>query len=146
MQNRFPSSVDPERHLPAELLKRASYDGRECAWRVADIPLVIEAARALNMVSIGGQLQFRFPNATCEVYSMEVQPFCQMAPRLSWNERVAESARFALRQFTDLLSRYDLVEEGRLMFPVVFRGEEQQGRNPRDGMWFVWYLNEPKSS
>jgi len=69
-----------------------------------------------------------------------------MPPGLSWGEQVAESAKFALRQFTDLLSRYDLLEEGRLIFPVCLREEEQQGRDPWDGMWFVWYLNEPKSS
>jgi hypothetical protein len=143
MENRLTS---PECYLPAHLLQRASWRGGEWAWRIADIPLIIWAARALNMVSLGGQLQFRFPGATCEVCSVEVQPFSQMAGGLSWTEQVAESAKVALRQFADLLSRYDFLQEGRLMFPVWFKREEQQGRDPRDGMWFVWYLNEPEAA
>jgi hypothetical protein len=139
-----PGPEDPERHLPPELLRRASYHGSEYAWRVEDIPLVIEAARAAGLVSVGGQLQFRFPGGVAEVWPMEVQPHSQMLAGLTWAEEVDESAKYALSQFRGLLARHDLLEEGRRLFPVVFRTQEQQGRNPRDDMWFVWYLNEHK--
>jgi hypothetical protein len=68
-----------------------------------------------------------------------------MAPGLAWDEQVAESARFVLRQFTDLLSRYGLVEEGRFMFPVVFRREVEQGRDPRFGISTNQSLREVQS-
>jgi hypothetical protein len=42
--------------LPPDLLARALLAGNEYAWPLADIPAVIEAARAANLVSVGGQL------------------------------------------------------------------------------------------
>jgi len=48
--------------LAVDLLARASLRGNEYAWPIADIPMVIDAARAANLVSIVGQLQFRLPD------------------------------------------------------------------------------------
>src|SRR5258708_4550498 len=63
----------PESRLPQHLIERASKRGRELAWSLDDIPEVIEAARDANLVSVGGQLQFRFQDGTtCECYWVEV--------------------------------------------------------------------------
>jgi hypothetical protein len=137
-----PRQDDPERHLPAELRERASQRGNEYGWRIEDIPVVIESARIAGLVSVGGQLQFRFQSGTCEVWSMEVQPHCQLPPDLAWDEEVEMAAKVAADQFRDLLSKFDLVQEGRKMFPVSFAAEEREGRNARAAMWFVWYLSE----
>jgi hypothetical protein len=63
------------RALPPDLLARASLSGNEYAWPVNEIPSVIEAARAANLVSIGGELQFRLPDGgVCECYWVYVYP------------------------------------------------------------------------
>jgi hypothetical protein len=64
-----------EVRLPAEILTKGSLRGGEYAWRVDDIPLVIDAAREAGLVSIGGQLQFRGPEFTCECYWVEVDTY-----------------------------------------------------------------------
>ena len=48
-----------ESKLPAEILAKADFRFNEYAWRVADLPAVIEAAKNLNLLNLGGQLQLR---------------------------------------------------------------------------------------
>ena len=79
--------------LPPVLLGRASLVGNEYAWRVDDIPNVIEAARAANLVSIGGQLQFRLPDGgTCECYWVQVDTYQSVDRALPWKVRVERTA------------------------------------------------------
>ena len=81
----------PERHLPHGLLGRASLAGNEYAWRVEDIPEVIEAARQAGLVGLGGQLPFRLPGpggGTCDCYWVEVNTFEETPPSLPWAQRV----------------------------------------------------------
>jgi hypothetical protein len=87
-----------ERHLPDKILKLASLRGNEYAWPINDIPLAIEAACQANLISIGGQLQFRLPDdTTCECYWVEVDTYKSVPESLSWNERVAQTAVVAAR-------------------------------------------------
>jgi hypothetical protein len=94
------------------MLERASLRSKEYACPVADIPLVIEAVRQANLINVGGQLQFRFADGTtCECYRVEVNS-CKTVPEsLSWEERVAQTATAALRDFA---------EEGRRSFGAAF--------------------------
>ena len=131
--------TSPERHLPKDLLDRASLRGKEYAWRVDDIPEVIEAARRAGLVSIGGQLQFRLPDGgICECYWVEVDTYRSVSKELPWTERVARTADVASADFTRLASEYDFLEEGRRAFRM---GQvEHRDESPAEMMWFVWYV------
>ncbi|HMS93983.1 MAG TPA: hypothetical protein PKA03_01945 [Tabrizicola sp.] len=132
-----------EESLPRELLRRASIRGHEYAWRVSDIPEVIEATKRAGRISVGGQLQFRFPNnVTCECYWVEVDTFKSVAADLARKELVIQSANAALSAFEDLKSRFDFVAEGRSSFRTVFEEFESTGEEPEDAMWFVWYVGD----
>jgi hypothetical protein len=139
------TGINPaERHLPKELIERASLRGNEYAWPVADIPLVIEAVRQARLINIGGQLQFRFADGTtCECYWVEVDTGKTVPESISWDERVAETATVALRDFATISSKYDFFEEGRRSFSAAFAEVERQGHDPRQTMCFVWYAAGP---
>jgi hypothetical protein len=93
------TDASSERRLPAEVLARAVMSGREYAWRVADIPMVTEAARKAELASIGGQLQFLIPTGgTCECYWVEVDPSKQLQEGLEWPSVVAKTHDIALRE------------------------------------------------
>ena len=49
--------------LPADILARADFRHNEYAWRVADLPDVVAAARDKNLRNLGGQLQIRTGDA-----------------------------------------------------------------------------------
>lgn len=137
--------MDTEHELPASLVKRASVRGKEYAWRLEDIPAVIEAARTAGLVSLGGQLQFRLPDGgTCECYWIEVDTLREDNKAATWKARVQLTAEVAQRQFSKLPSKDALVAEGRKAFAPYLAEAEEAGQSPHDLMWFVWYLeNRP---
>jgi hypothetical protein len=127
-----------EKTLPPDILKRARISGKEYAWRVDDIPSVIEAARAANLVNVGGQLQFWVPpSAICECYWVEVDTSKSVDGSLPWRERVEQTAAAAARDFETLKSRVDFAAEGRTFGAV--EGFFREGGSLADIMWFVWY-------
>jgi hypothetical protein len=129
----------PDHALPPEILQRASRAGNEYAWGVHDIPDVIEAARLSNLVSIGGQLQFRLPDgSTCECYWVDVDTYKSVDTTLPWQERVTRTAEVALRDFQALQARFDFISEGRGF--AALDALVAQGRDPADFICFVWYV------
>jgi hypothetical protein len=130
-----------ESALPPELFARASLAGNEYAWPVHDIPAVIEAARAANLISIGGQLQFRLPDGgICECYWVEVDTYRSVDKAHPWKERVERTADAAVRDFVALQVRFDFMAEGRKAFARYLDCLVADGRNPADSMCFVWHL------
>lgn len=134
----------PNNELPQDLLVRATLRGNEYAWSIQDIPKVIEAAKDGNLVSIGGQLQFRFPGGgTCECYWVEVDTYQSVPSDLPWAERVARTSEAALADFRELQSRHDFIAEGRAAFEEEFEKWEAKGGEPAEAMCFVWYVTTP---
>ncbi|TCV68627.1 hypothetical protein [Neorhizobium sp. S3-V5DH] len=130
----------PEISLPEKLRENGRLRGNEWAWPVCDIPAVIEAARLAGLVSIGGQLQFRFPEATCELYWIGVDTFPFISSDLAWRERVEKTAVVALSQFRALQKDCDFLAEGQSSFGQHLDSYRAGGGDPRDAMCFVWYL------
>ena len=115
--------------------------GNEYAWPIDAIPDVIEAGRSANLVSIGGQLQFRLTDGgTCECYWVDVDTYRSVANDLPWDERVQATAEEGLRQFAALQSRFDFEGEGRSSFAKDIADFEANGGNLAETMCFVWYL------
>jgi hypothetical protein len=135
------STQSAERHLPADVLARASLRGNEYAWSINDIPLVIDAARQENLVSIGGQLQFRLPDGgVCECYWVEIDTYRAVPKSLPWTDRVERSAAVAMKDFDDLRSRVDFMVEGRKAFAAHLDALIAGGLDPTDSICFVWYV------
>lgn len=127
--------------LPADLLARASLRGSEFAWPVDAIPEVIEAARRANLVSLGGQLQFRLPGGgTCECYWVQVDTYQSVNKTLPWPERVTQTAQISALDFADLQRTVDFLAAGREGFARHLDKEVAEGRDPQSSMCFVWYL------
>ena len=116
--------------LPADLLARATLRGDEHAWSVADIPKVIEAAQNANLVSIGGQLQFRLPDATCECYWVQVDTHRSVPKTLPWRERVKRTAEASAIAFAELCSNLDFLAAGREGFAEQLDTLLRTGRDP----------------
>ena len=131
----------PEERLPAAILQRSSLRGSEYAWRLSDIPDVIEAALAADLVSVGGQLQLRLPDGgTCECYWLEVDTGNAVEQGMTWSERVARTASEASKQFKELNDSRDLLSEAQAAFPSYAAALESEGLRVADALWFVWYV------
>ncbi|MEO0871329.1 MAG: hypothetical protein AAFY19_05115 [Pseudomonadota bacterium] len=140
--------MEPAKKLfPASLIERATLRGNEYAWRIEDIPTVIEAARAANLVNIGGQLQFRITNGgTCECYWVNVDTYKDVSKGLPWPERVTLTATSALRQFHRLVEKFDFIAEGRQAFAQHLLAFEAQGGDLNETLCFVWYVKSEQAA
>lgn len=136
-----------EQLLPTFLIERATLRGNEYAWRLGDIPTVIEAAREANLISVGGQLQFRIPDVgTCECYWIGVDTFKDVSEDLEWSKRVATTATSALSQFHRLVEECDFIAEGRKAFAQHLLAFEAQGGEIDDALCFVWYVESEQEA
>ena len=130
-----------ELYLPQELLQKANLRGKEYAWPIDLIPEVITAAQRANLLSIGGQLQFRFPDgSTCECYWVDVDTYKSVPSNILWKERVDLAAEFALRDFQTLKNTYDFLNEGREGFAKHIDAYLTSGGVLNEAMYFVWYV------
>lgn len=129
--------ANSELFLPHDLLERAFVRGNSYAWSIADVPLVLEAARKANLINLGGDLQFRFPEGICECYWVGLHGSGEVGDTsLSWNERVNISADSDLAEFRDLLAKFDFLEEGCNGYKELFENYMASGNDPSQIMCF----------
>jgi hypothetical protein len=130
----------PEMLLPADLHAAACRSGNEWGWTPDLIPRVINEAEKLDLLSVGGQLQFLLPAGTCECYWVSVDPLNDEPDGLSWRQRVKLAAERSREQFAALRASVDFLAEGRKAFGHHLSGFEAAGGDPADRMYFIWYL------
>jgi hypothetical protein len=118
--------------------------GGEYAWRVEDIPKVIEEARLASLINIGGTLQFYLADgSTCECYWVEANPGDPPAD-LDWQGMVHWSAEACRRRFGEITSTVDLVGAGRDEFGGPLKQLAMSGVDIAQFMCFVWDVCDQK--
>lgn len=137
---------DAERLLPKEILGQASLRENEYAWPIAEIPSVIDAARFSNLVSIGGQLQFRIPGGgTCECYWVQVDTYQDVSQDLPWDEQVNATAKSAHAQFQNLCRDFDFLAEITTGFAQHLESVDLKESKMFGALCFVWYVEGPET-
>ena len=125
-----------ESQLPAEMLERADVRSSEFAWKPSDIPAVIEAARAANLLNLGGDLQIRAPSGKWgEPTGVSVDTDGVPDDR-SWEARVDESAKVALANFEALEKECDFEAIAREAFPTLVAEVD----DPNEVIFFGWQV------
>jgi ABC-type amino acid transport substrate-binding protein len=127
--------------LPPEILAKADFRHNEYAWRIADLPEVIEAAKVMNLLNLGGQLQIRTPDAIGECDWIDID-VCKFLPEdLPWDARVRMAAQTALSDLEELKANTDFAQEISEAFPEPIAKFTQSGGKVEDAIWFVWYAD-----
>jgi hypothetical protein len=123
--------------LPSPILAKAALRGKEYAWAFADVETVIEAARSAGLATLGGQAQFRLPDATCEMYWREADA-SERRPSEPWLEFVCRSADEVLATFREKIKSVDYFAEAR-EWPLL-REKMKQGVNILASLCLVLYF------
>ncbi len=127
--------------LPADILAPADFRHNEYAWRVADLPDVIAAARDTNLRNLGGQLQIRTDEAIGECYWVAVDACQTISEALPWEVQVRMSADMALKNLAEISEEFDFAQELRDAFPEPVAAYEAAGHSLADAIWFAWYVD-----
>jgi hypothetical protein len=132
-----------ESKLPARIRENAVLSGLEFGWRRDDIFDAIEAASTVGLASLGGQVQFRFSDGTCEMYWLNFDPADRETgePWQAYVERSCSETAVALRK---LLATTDLLAEARRSFEFV-RIKEAEGLKLDEHLVFLCYFKSEDS-
>lgn len=128
--------------LSSEILQKATKRGNEYGWKLSDIPQVLLDAKNKKLANLGGQLQFRFPNATYELYWLDIDSGVK-GERESWEAWVIRSYETCLQSFEALIKKVDFVKEAENSFPQI-KEKVQTGINIRDFAVFILYFEDEK--
>jgi hypothetical protein len=96
--------------LPRELIDGGSLRGKEYAWDPSTFPHILARAETLGLACLGGQFQFRAPDATCEMYWLNADAADRL-PDEAWGSYVARSTAEVRSAFNMLLKSTDFVAE-----------------------------------
>tara|TARA_B110000879_G_scaffold93194_1_gene127530 strand:- start:184 stop:597 length:414 start_codon:yes stop_codon:yes gene_type:complete len=100
-----------EKYLPKEILQNAIVSGNEYGWKRTDFKNVIKKAVENDLGIIGGQVQFKFPDGTCELYWHKYDS-TEKQNGENWTEYCERTKKECLNQFDNLLSDSELVKDG----------------------------------
>lgn len=127
--------------LPAAILAKADFRHNEYAWRIDDLPEVIEAARAQGLRNIGGQLQLRTEDAIGECDWVQIDACQLIPPMLPWEAQVEMAANVALQDLAVLKAEFSFAREIKEAFPEAVERLLAAGGKIEDAIWFVWYAD-----
>src|SRR5262245_5816498 len=135
---------DSESKLPRAILARCVYStpGGEYAWRLEDIPAVIDAARDASLFNLGGTLQFYLPDGEiCEAYWVDVDVGDPPEKLATWEDKVDWAAMTARKRLREATDHAKLVQGGRDAFEQL-RALEEQGVDLSTLMCFQWSVSD----
>ncbi len=134
----------PEQLLPSIILAKASLHGNEYAWRIDDVEDTIRAACSANLAAIGGQIQFRLRDGTCELYWLAADSSPKQDDE-DWSVFVSRSAGEVIEKFRNLRANSDFVAEGVNEFTFLSE-KHDQGVFLADYLYFVLYFEAETSA
>jgi|TARA_B110000037_G_scaffold94941_1_gene111405 hypothetical protein len=100
-----------EKYLPNEILQKAIVSGNEYGWKRTDFKNVLEKAVENGLGIIGGQVQFKFLDGTCELYWHKYDS-TEKQNGENWTEYCKRTKNECLNQFENLPSDSELVKDG----------------------------------
>jgi len=129
-----------ERRLPEPILKKAIKSGNEFGWRQTDFIDVIEAARKLKLAIVGGQVQYVFPDGTCELYWLAYDPI-ERQPGEDWIKYCSRTADETVDKFRNLIVKTNFEKEATDSFDFL-RDKKSEGVDIEEYKMFIVYFND----
>jgi hypothetical protein len=100
-----------EKYLPDEILQKAIVSGNEYGWKRPDFKETVEKAVELGLGIFGGQVQFKLPDGTCELYWHNYDTADRKIDE-NWRDYCRRTKDECLKKFEKLPSDTDLIKEG----------------------------------
>jgi hypothetical protein len=135
--------TEEQKYLPSEILLKSTLSGREYGWKREYFKEVVDSAIKAGLALVGGQVQFKLPNGTCELYWRKYEPKDRV-PGEDWVSYSNRTKKECLEQFDKLPTNQKLIEEGVENFEFL-REKSEQGVNLEDYLIFILYFDNSKT-
>jgi hypothetical protein len=133
-------TIEAELKLDKWILDKAIKSGNEYGWRLNDFKDVIENAEAKDLAIIGGQIQFHFPDGTCELYWLTYDT-SEVKSEESWIDYRKRTKKECIEQFDRLVETTDFEKVGLENFDFL-KIKKQNGFNILDYMICILYFKD----
>ena len=128
-----------EKHLPRSILEKAIKSGNEFGWKESDFSSVIDSAIQNRLSIIGGQVQYVFPDGTCELYWLSYDR-TEREKNEEWIHFCNRSAKECIDQFKIITSK-NINEEAIENFTFLALKKEE-GIDIENFKCFIIYFEE----
>lgn len=132
-------SLSEEEYLPTEILQKATVSGKEYGWKRNDFKEVVDKAVEVGLGIIGGQIQFKFPDGTCELYWHKYDTTDRKSGE-SWENYCQRTKEECLNQFEKLPTDNELIKEGIESFDFL-KEKIKTNTELNDFLIFILYFN-----
>lgn len=129
-----------EKHLPTEILQKAIVSGKEYGWKRTDFKEVIDKAVEVGLGIIGGQVQFKLPNGTCELYWHKYESK-ERKSNENWKDYCLRTKEECLSQFNNIPTNTVLINEGIENFEFL-KEKSKSDIELEDYLIFILYFND----
>ena len=132
-----------EKYLPTEILQKAIVNGKEYGWKRTDFEKVVDKAVEVGLGIIGGQVQFKLPDGTCELYWHKYDTTERKSGE-SWKDYCLRSKEECLSQFGKLPPNSELIREGIKTFNFL-KEKSKTNTELSDFLIFILYFNDSET-
>ncbi len=132
-----------ENRLPKAILDKAVKNGNEFGWRQSDFLEVVETARQLNLANLGGQVQYHFPDGTCELYWLSYDPTTRKQNE-SWTGFCSRTAMECKTKFLNLISKTNIEKEALENFDFL-KNKKETGTEINNYLIFILYFDDSET-
>jgi hypothetical protein len=133
--------IEPEeKYLPNDILQKAIVSGKEYGWKRTDFHDVVDKAVEVGLGIIGGQVQFKLPDGTCELYWHKYDTTERKSGE-NWKAYCERTKKECLKQFGLIPNDQELVEEGVRHFNFL-NEQNKKVINLSEYLIFILYFND----
>jgi hypothetical protein len=129
-----------EKYLSKELLNKALLSGKEYGWKRGDVTNVIDYAYSIGLGIIGGQLQFKLPDGTCELYWRKFDPKERVTGE-KWQDYCKRTRLECIELLNKLPDNKSLINEAVDNFEFL-KQKYNNGVNLEEYLIFILYFDE----
>ena len=134
--------MSEEERLPFEILNKAIISGKEYGWRQSDVLQVFDAAVAIPMAIIGGQVQYKFQDGICELYWLSYDS-SKRQPGEKWPAYCERTKIESTRKFSEIINHTDF-EKAAENFDFLIK-KLKAGINIEEYKLFIIYFNDDET-
>jgi len=131
------------KYLPTEILQKAIVSGKEYGWKRVDFKETVKKAVEVGLGIFGGQVQFKLPDGTCELYWHKYDTTERKSGE-SWKDYCERTKEECLNQFQKLPTDIEFVKEGIESFDFL-REKSRTEIILEDYLIFILYFNNPET-